>query len=122
MTQNHRNSDLDAAERRERWDEALFGTETDSWDYGQWLVAVLEHTFEAIEGFFGPDAAAAPLLELVAQSARNEGYGEPADWRNALETIGINALVSWPISEVFRELGLYGRYGVLLEDVAAEEG
>ena len=115
------NTDIDTRSRRELWEDALFSTETEEWDYGQWLAEALGRSFKAIEEFFGAEASASSLLALVAGAARDEGNGEPSDWRHALEIIGINALIAWPVSDVFRELGLYGRYGVTVETVPVSE-
>tara|TARA_R110000868_G_scaffold123868_3_gene327733 strand:- start:2966 stop:3937 length:972 start_codon:yes stop_codon:yes gene_type:complete len=112
-------NEINAEERRRLWDEALFDTETDDWDYGQWLVQALQANFFAIENFFGVQASSVPLLALVRQAAEDEGNSAPSTWREALEMIGINALVSWTTSESFRELGLYGRYGVVFTETSS---
>lgn len=111
---------MNADERRKAWNEALFSSETDSWDYGQWLSEIIENKFSAIEAIFGEENSREILFELVRKSAVDEGEN-PMNWRDAIEAIGVNALTSWRISKVFYGLGLYGRYGVTLENIELDK-
>jgi hypothetical protein len=114
------NKQISAEERRERWVETFVNEECNDWDYGQWIVEALGNHLAAVENIVGPDVVSEPFKELLREAMNIEGY-DPMPWRKALENVGPGAWTAWEMGECFRELGLYGRFGVTDADIPVKE-
>ena len=114
------NSDIPAAERRDLWAETFVNEEWIDWDFGQWIVEALSGHLAAVENIVGADAVAGLFRDLLAKAMTAEGW-KPKPWREALENVGPAAWTVWEMGECFRELGLYGRYGVTDVDIPPSE-
>lgn len=120
MTTHKDNGQLTASERRDALVELHLAEDGNGWDYGQWIVAILENAFGRVESVLGPDASATPLLSLVAEAARIEGEN-PNTWREALETVSPSSWIIWPMARRLEDALLYGLYGVAPSDIPLDE-
>jgi hypothetical protein len=114
------NMEISAEERRERWGETFVNEECYDWDYGQWIVEALDSHLAAVENIVGADAVSEPFKDLLREAMNIEGY-DPMPWRKALENVGPGAWTAWEMGECFRELGLYGRFGVTDADIPVKD-
>ena len=110
------NSSKSANERREHWLETFVSEECKDWDYGQWIVQLIEDRFDFLESLFGAEKAAPVLFELLAEANTAEGYYAKT-WREVLENASPVSWSVWEICNNINELGLYGRFGVTLSDI-----
>ena len=110
------NNSKSADERREHWLETFVSEECKDWDYGQWIVQLIEDRFDFLESLFGAEKAAPVLFELLAEANTAEGY-HAKTWREVLENASPVSWSVWKICNNINELGLYGRFGVTLADI-----
>lgn len=112
------NSSKSLDERRELWSQTFVvsAEESSDWDYGQWIVQLIEDRFDFLESLFGAEKAAPVLFDLLAEANLVEGY-HAKTWREVLANASPVSWSVWKICGVFDQLGLYSRYGVTLADI-----
>lgn len=113
------NSSKSAEERLEHWLETFVSEECKDWDYGQWIVQLIEDRFDFLESLFGAEKAAPVLFELLAEANTAEGY-HAKTWREVLENASPVSWSVWEICNNINELGLYGRFGVTLANIPGD--
>jgi len=105
---------MTADERRDALLDLL--TDSDDWNFAQWLSELMFGALERIESLMGPELSAAPLRQIVEPIAKAID-AEAETWRDVMDddSAFYSAL---PISFRFREAVLYGYYGVTPRDVS----
>ncbi len=108
------NANLSREERIALLDEATLS----NWDFGQWIVALVEKAGDYLSTVVGDTAANAGMAKLLAPVGLSLGEFDPdeANWRELLGDAMPNIYDIWPIARQLNEVAAYAVYGVLLRD------
>jgi hypothetical protein len=73
----------------------------------------VDASFGYLEMLFGPKVVAGRLASVLQPTRSVTPDTAPtASWRETLASAGSGSYASWPVADLFWQLGLYGRYGV----------
>ncbi|MCV3765144.1 hypothetical protein [Rhizobium sp. TRM95796] len=112
-------ADLSREERINLLDVELLN----DWDFGQWIVSIVEAAGEYLTAIVGEQAAAEGLTTMLAPVGAATGYTYSGnEWRRILEDAMPAIYGIWPIARRLEEAAAYAIYGVILQkDVAPSE-
>jgi hypothetical protein len=108
------NINMSREERIALLDEATMS----HWDFGQWIVALVEKAGDYLSMVVGDAAASRGMIRLLAPVGLSIGEfdAETADWRDVLNEAMPDIYDIWPIAKQLNEVAAYAVYGVLLRD------
>ena len=108
------NSNLSREERIALLDEATLS----NWDFGQWIVALVEKAGDYLSRVVGDTAASNGMVKLLAPVGLSSGEfdAETANWREILNEAVPDIYDIWPIARQLNEVAAYAVYGILLRD------